>query len=541
VNRDELPILNVNPLLTGLPFDRLRPAQADAVLRALRAYEDGAKLVIIDAPTGSGKTLIAEVIRRMLRVRGTFVCSGKDLQRQFADDFNAPILMGRDNYLPTALAEWQRDLTCQDCLGQDCGLCHDREECPYEVAKAEADAAPIAALNAHYWLNSVKTRKSPWYMRGLTIIDECDTLESVLMSMAEVYISDYSARQWKIEPPRRMTWDSAMKDGAWVEWCLHARNRLRVQAQKLRASEVLTHKQLRALNRIRGLQGAIAAMQMDCEKGEDPWVYTGGAGSEKRNGAQIAFKPVMVDRVAKTAVWPNDALFLLMSGTVISPDMMAKELGWEGTYGYIQVPSSYPVKNRQVIVRPVADMSRKGQDEGGLDRVLTEIVRLVKEHEGRSVLVHAVSYQLARSIVERLSEGMVGRGIFHYKSAGERAEAIDAFKLHPGGVLVAPSAERGIDLPDDLCRVQIVAKVPFPYLGDQQVAARLHARNGSMWYQVQVARTVMQMVGRGVRHQEDWAFTYVLDAQFRRHWDAWSQLYPAWFRKAVRFEQERVG
>lgn len=82
----------------------------------------------------------------------------------------------------------------------------------------------------------------------------------------------------------------------------------------------------------------------------------------------------------------------------------------------------------------------------------------------------------------------------------------------------------------------IVAKAPFPYLGDPQIQKRLHrkADGGEVWYAMQVAREVVQMTGRGVRHEDDWAVAYVLDGQFVGNvWRNRKGMFPGWWREAV--------
>jgi Rad3-related DNA helicase len=126
-----------------------------------------------------------------------------------------------------------------------------------------------------------------------------------------------------------------------------------------------------------------------------------------------------------------------------------------------------------------------------------------------------------------------GRAILAYTNAQERDAAVEAFN-RSGGVLLAPSLDRGLDLPDDLCRVVVVAKVPFPALGDRQVSERLRRPGGQMWYGVQVARSLVQMTGRGVRHEEDWATTFILDKQFVKYYRSTGRkLLPDWWIEAL--------
>src|ERR1700733_13574692 len=98
------PIPGLNHLLDPLPkpFWNLRPHQIPAIMDIVESFEQGEKVVVLDAPTGVGKTVIAECVRLLLNTRGSYVAHNKDLQVQFNRDFPyAPILWGKANYRPT--------------------------------------------------------------------------------------------------------------------------------------------------------------------------------------------------------------------------------------------------------------------------------------------------------------------------------------------------------------------------------------------------------------------------------------------------------
>lgn len=95
--------------------------------------------------------------------------------------------------------------------------------------------------------------------------------------------------------------------------------------------------------------------------------------------------------------------------------------------------------------------------------------------------------------------------------------------------------DRGVDLPGDLCRVIVVAKIPFPNLGDKRTNARLYrTKDGEFWYAVNTVRSLVQMPGRAVRSADDWAVTYILDHQFTTIvWAKSKRLLPGWWKAAV--------
>ena len=54
---------------------------------------------MLDGPTGSGKTLVAEAVRQELDSTGVYACTTKSLQAQFKASFPyAKVVMGRANY-----------------------------------------------------------------------------------------------------------------------------------------------------------------------------------------------------------------------------------------------------------------------------------------------------------------------------------------------------------------------------------------------------------------------------------------------------------
>lgn len=79
-------------------------------------------------------------------------------------------------------------------------------------------------------------------------------------------------------------------------------------------------------------------------------------------------------------------------------------------------------------------------------------------------------------------------------------------------VLLSPSMTEGVDLADDASRFQVLCKVPFPYLGDEVIRKRME--KNSSWYPYQTAKSIIQALGRSVRNSDDFAMSYILDADW---------------------------
>ena len=80
-------------------FDAFRAVQVETLARIA---ESEARVILVQAPTGSGKSLIARAAGAVLETPATYCSTTKQLQAQFCRDFQDAVeLRGRSNY-PTA-------------------------------------------------------------------------------------------------------------------------------------------------------------------------------------------------------------------------------------------------------------------------------------------------------------------------------------------------------------------------------------------------------------------------------------------------------
>jgi len=305
----------------------LRPHQISAIQNVLEQYESGSKVVFMEAPTGSGKTLIAEMVRQYLDTRGIYLCSSISLQHQYMRDFPAAkLLMGRSNYptkdYPHLYGQSFNSISCADCTKKKgdgiftCKWCDPVKSCPYEQAKIAAAISSQVCSNTYYYLyetNHPGTLRN----RGLVVIDECDTLERILMSFIEVTFSEKQIQEYNLPIPEKKTVESS-----WIEWAIETRRILAGLASHsdpgitADAAEIKRHNRL-----IRSFEDASRLTSKTNGLETGGWVY-----SDYDKG-RITFRPIRVDRYAEQYLWSHSQRFLLMSATIISTDEMADSLG----------------------------------------------------------------------------------------------------------------------------------------------------------------------------------------------------------------------
>lgn len=589
--------VKVSPNDPPLPekFQEYREDQWRAVLEIESAVEDGYKVVFVSAPTGSGKTLIAESVRRLRGVRGIYTCTTKTLQDQILREFDyAEVLKGRSNY-PTAdkpdefpnlnaLDCTKRKMAtpaCENCPGWSggdswkiegpadtgleewekpeefhCNWCHPVSRCPYESAKYSAARARLAVLNTAYFLSETNfVGNSLFKNRPLVLIDEADLLEEELMRFIEVTITARDRKLLGIGLPEKKTVDES-----WVVWINdEVIPAIKDQLSKVDLSPDLFGnpevKEIRKKNKLSRLLSKVKTLieeHEDEETGEHvytlnkDWVYTGYE-KDWRTGkyppddqVNVTFKPIHVRDYAQSFLWNKAQQFVLLSATLISPAQMAWDLGLEDDeWTVVEVPSSFPVLQRPIIPRGVANVINKNLDNA-IPLLIDEIKDIMGEHPDERILVHSVSYKLTREIFNEISrDSEHGKRVGTYLSAREREGALKRYLSIPNGVLVAPSFDRGVDLPADDCRVVVVAKVPYMSVGDKQVSARLYGtgKAGKVWYAVQAIRTLCQMTGRGMRSVDDSCRTYLLDKQFVELYNRNRRLFPSWWADAIVWDE----
>lgn len=552
----EVPSNGKDPIWGSPPlpdkFSTLYPWQVDALERVMEAFNSGSRIVMLEAPTGAGKTILAECTRRLNLGNGIHLSETFDLQQQMADSFpDASQLRGRSNYKTLNYPQLFRDkwnpLSCAECtkqkVGEDddeggewrCDFCDPHvNSCPYEVAKRSALAADLAILNYSYFLTEANG-PGRFAKRDLVVADEADNLKKVILGFASVTISPKMISELGIEPPSHKTKSDKTDTEVWPQW---VRNEAipRVLAALKRYPPSNDVKTIRKRNQLLRLLKQLHTLAEDLPLGN--WVYDGW-----KFGGAIEFKPIRADKLAVDLLFRHARRWLLMSATILEPREMVESLGIPEEWcplpeSFVVMPWIFPPSNRPIYYPPklAVDMTNKNKDESW-PKMATSVSTIIDKHPDVRILIHTVSYALAKYLMETIDNPRM----MTYTKSSERQEVLDRYKATPGAVLVASSFDRGISLDDDLGRVIIVCKIPWGNIGDKQVAAALYTKGGRLSYATDTVRTLVQMTGRCNRHFADHAKIYILDRQFAtRVWKDYKHLLPQGWKDALDSEESGI-
>lgn len=502
----------------------------------LQEFEDGKRYMVAEMPTGTGKTFIAMAVKQLLDVPTIYVCTTKSLQEQFLKDFpNAKLIKGRNNYPCGRIPQKFPEVTAEDCVGSSCLV-----DCPYKSAKETARKAQLVVANMSYFMNEVQYGKQ-FAKRGFVVVDEADTLEDALLDQVSVQITQFDVEKMKLGRPVLKT-----KFEEWKIWASEALKNVRLQEQALEAelkqydtedswasAPIALVRERKFVSRLAGKLGFFLKYVDQYWVWEETKAYT----RSRQEYWKWIFKPVRVDQFGDI-IFQNGEKFLLMSATILDNTQYERNVGLakyreDLLVGNIEVNSSFPKERRPVIVRKGVDL-RKANYEAGIIALPRAVKEILEAHPNDKGVIHAVTYKTAQALKTAFPQ----RVLVH--DSRNRNEIIQRFKDSSSPlVLVSPSVERGEDFPDDICRFIVIVKLPFPYLGDPRVERRLYSmKDGQRWYALRTISKLIQMTGRGMRHEDDYCTSYILDPAFKRVFLEHRSMFPQWWRESLIWEEK---
>lgn len=506
---------------TDKPF---RPSQRHILLDILQQDK---RFTYIKAPMGVGKSLMAMTVCA-LNTPAAYLCSTKMLQEQLQRDFpEARLMMGRSNFPCLRL----KMLTAESCTHMQGNPCEHIGHCPYRIQKKKVAAHPIKILNYPYYLNEC-FYAGEFSGNKVVICDEADLMEKALLDFINVTITKRMVDDIGLSTPEYKTFGSDRLKGAWGEWLSEGivkvnekRGEFEYRLDRSTDREDVENIE-RYGKRVRSCENLANRMALMRSNLQADWVW------ENRDDRWV-FRPLWITKeLAERTFYAHGDKFIIMSATLPPVNIASFLLGAEENEGYgVEVDHPFPVENRPIIVRPRYSLTRDSfESEKG--KVLAAHREVFAQHPHEKILVHAVSYNLAKLILSIGDDRMITH------NSGDKEAVIQEFKASRRPlILVSPSLTRGIDLPDDLTRVIVWSKAPFLSLGDEITRRRAnYGKFGNVWYKSEAAQALMQGCGRGVRHENDWCESICLDEQIKLLITRNTFLFPKWFLDAVRFE-----
>jgi Rad3-related DNA helicase len=527
-------------IVDEFPAPSHRGAQEQALVDIRDAFAAGNDVVLVRAPTGSGKSLLARAIcgaaatveeSRPRDATDAYYTTPQVSQLDdvaadpLLDDFQ--VIRGKRNYTCILNGEEETPVNQAPCARQRGFDCSVKHRCPYYSARAIASNRRIAAMTLAYFMQTAGS--DVFRKRDVVVVDEAHGLAEWAEMYATIDLTPRTVPVWDdlrvpavddAEDPLERTVRFA---DALVGVCENAKD-------DLLAKNELSPDEAARRDRLQELVSELKWFVDDARDPQSPttWVVDQPDGA----GTSLSIKPLDPARYLKHTVWDRGNRFALLSATILNKDAFCRGVGLNpARVALVDVPHTFPLEHRPLFDVTQGKMTYDHRDET-VPKIARLLVRLMAEHPDEKGLVHCHSY----SIQERLHERLAGMGVgarVRAHGRDDRNDALDAWKASSKPTLfLSVKMEEALDLKGDLCRWQVLCKAPYLNTSDSRVARRLEDGQWA-WYHRAALRTVIQGCGRVVRAPDDHGATYLADSSLLDLFDRARSDLPPWFREQV--------
>ena len=527
--------------------------QAMCVASVFRAIHDGYKYIAIDAPTGTGKSVMNATLANLMG-GSHILTTQKKLQEQYLElgsDFQR--VMGRGNFI--CLNDKRKTCDVGMCItGPDDFKCKAKptqhgkypafankywsgdEKCPYWQNVETAWHAKHTVFNYAYYSLKMNSDFNEFEFTDIQILDEGHNLEDYVRNVSSFEITDkglYHVRHvagvdtmddGKFERVDRQIGD---KHDAidWLDSLLQLVGLRLLDSNNAKESGNTDIK--KRILKLENMSQRIKTVASRIHKNPENWVYT-----KVNNGFRLS--PLEIGDYAKEVIFRHADVHIFSSATLPPKKVLCKRFGFseDEVYYYI-MPSPFDPDKSPIFSYPQPNMSYTPDMTGKRSKMGGVIASIMNEYKDKKGLILCNSYTEVEFYADYLHE------IFpeHSKrlTVHQRGDNVETlFEDHAakeGSVIISPSLWEGADLKGDLAEFLIIAKVPYPTFNDPIIQGLMQI-DKNRYYEDCVMK-IRQGVGRVIRSVDDEADIYITDAAFKTIYRYNRGLFPEEFQSRV--------
>lgn len=561
-------LISMHDSIAGFDIDRFNAYQRGILINLFKNYDNGKHSILI-APTGSGKSIVALLFTYIVSTinSGASIILASDtyLQNQYVDS-NKKFTMHLEK-MKFAMLKGKSNYTClQNHMPYTKGICAEREigafnalekmtcaeTCPYITAYMSTLKANVKVLNYHLYLTYANYIGDHQIVSNATtmVLDECHKIDDILDSFANSVIpaTFLAPMQNALDAIALLIPNTSAVFKAHVEEC--QQKLINVFVNAIKGSEYATfhNMYLELMSSIINFENdalnnliyelldeygesakmstkiplsvqVIFAYNKFIEKALILYVDAKSIDSDKfvanfdANTKSLTVSNISTaDRFQKFINAHTDNPMVFMSATIANAEYYAKHLGLSNDeYDVVNVDSIFDFSKSPIVaVHPMISMSSKNKEQN-MSILMTRIDNVIATHSMHNGVVHTANKSIAQYIMQNSEHK---HRLLSYSNAVEKHEILKLLNKNTNYVIIAYSMEEGVDLYDDLCRFQYIAKLSWSYLGDNIVKRKMAVY--PEWYAMTTLNKLLQTIGRGNRNVNDYCITYTSDTSFSK-------------------------
>ena len=520
-----------------------RETQKEILNAIEQQLKSGYKTIILSAPTGVGKSLIAATLARYYG-SSFIVTASKQLQDQYSKDlkFLMPV-KGKSNFACLKLMEQQKlkkfdvkkaiqnGLTCEKGICEESRIKNGKKT--VEVCKFKPKIGELEEFNddyCHYYEQKYRALVSPhsiwnyasyfqlmkfsrkayaeYISKPIAIFDEAHKIEDQIIQFIGFDIYGGSLAECGIDV-KAYSLDDIDMIAQLVDDLAREYSKQIKEMQESRSFQL--RPDYAALARLENRYERMANAHAEILTNKENFIINEPFKDSAGNFSSVSIKPLDISKYVSSFFDLENQIF--MSAT-IDKESFCENTGLDPSkVAFVDTPKSpFLPDKRRINFLNIRKLSRSTSWNDELS-VIKKIDDIMSEHAHDRGLILTSSEKRCFDILNNLSEKNRKRiRICHSRneSGMSQDEVLQEHAEDENGVLLSSSLWEGVDLKDDLSRFQIIAKAPYPNLSEKRTKIKME--KFPLWYKSQTLMKLLQGFGRSIRNEEDWAVTYVLDS-----------------------------
>ena len=514
------------------------------------------KFFLLNLPVGSGKSHLAVMISDWYKknvnklAKIDIITNSKILQDQYSDTYESiSDLKGKENYECESYS-------CSCSQGSEFNRLNKTscESCPYSSARESFITGGISLTN--FYLYILYAIYNPKLIESrdarVLIVDEAHEFDDVMSDFISIKITETTIKKLKFsnESDILKRLKSITNILQYVEFLKYLtgeinstieqmegglstqKRNIREDKRDLKISKLLKTKNtdvkvMQLVPDLKQYQLKIEVFLKEYKENPNNWVLEQNY-NEKLKQKELSLEPIWAFDYLDKYVFSHYDMVFLMSGTILDKNLFCQLNGLDVTKAvYYSIPSPFPLRNRPIYYMPLGKMSYKSKEET-FKRYVPYIKKLLDKYKNKKGIIHTNSFELANWIQSNVKDP---RLIFHDSSNKDEMLKKHMETENPT-VIVSPSMDTGVSFDNDSARFQIIAKIPYPSLASQK--NKLRQKNNPEWYSWKTVSGIIQMTGRPVRSDMDYADTIIIDGGFGDVIKHSSHFLPDWIQEAIK-------
>jgi ATP-dependent DNA helicase DinG len=535
-------MINIDDKITiHFPMEmKPRKQQIDLLQKCKNTINHGKKFILINAPTGSGKSYFAVMFSNWYKnyvdedAKIDIITNSKLLQEQYKESFDyINVLKGQSNYQCV-----RNNGNCQE--GKELNTILKQEKCtscPYDFAKLSWIDGEIGITNFHmfnslsmYQKGTIDSKKS-----NVLIIDEAHDFESVFCDFLSTKLSEKLLKKYGMDAVQCEFYQQKfIKITSITQFMVFLENDFLPKVTELNSKfeSLVTNASKEEMKEyfkyFSYTESQINKFETILDKYKnDPLNWSLDRIYDKEKNLELLIEPIWGYDYLNEYIWGNYDHVIFMSGSILDREMFSyiNGLPLELT-DYYELQSNFAIKNRPIYyIKNIGKMTYTTKELTFQNQVPI-IEKILKKYNDKNGIIHTINYELSDWVTRSILDSRLIR-----HESDNREDVYKQFKNKgTNSVLISPSMMSGISLDDDLSRFQIIMKVPYPNISSNKIKAR--QRSYKKWYDWKTCVDILQMAGRSVRSETDWADTFILDSSFSDILKNTS-FFPRWFTDSI--------